>query len=91
MPICSFCHGSHRASKYAVVLMKGNDRELGETERNAPEQVGGQVVSVLRILAQLDGDHMSVSVCMCLYINICMWREYKLNWEFRPGKINNIG
>ena len=94
MPICSFCHGSHGASKYAIVLMKGNERERErERERDAPEQVGGQVVSVLRIFAQLEGDHVSVSVCMCLYINICMYaeKESKLNWEFRPGKINNIG
>lgn len=27
MPICSFSHGSHGASKYAMVLMKVNDRE----------------------------------------------------------------
>ena len=32
MPICSFCHGSHGASKYAIVLMKGNERER-ERER----------------------------------------------------------
>lgn len=91
IPICSFSHGSHGASKYAMVLMKGNDRELGERERDAPEQIGGQIVSVLRSLAQLEEDHVSVSVC--LYIEICMYveKESKLNWEFRPGKINNIG
>ena len=36
MPICSFCHGSHGASKYAIVLMKGNERERErERERDA--------------------------------------------------------
>lgn len=46
---------------------------------------------MLRSLAQLEEDHVSVSVC--LYIEICMYveKESKLNWEFRPGKINNIG